>query len=633
MKYLDHVGAQRPPARPEDGIALGALVAIVLTIGLLLAALLWHYGSVAVSADTAGYLRTGAADLWWLLHHPRAFARPALPWLLLPPWQYAVITGVSASAGIVTGIAVGRTPAGVRYVRGRRITENAKFFAGSLAAREKADGLFLHPRVRLSREQERRHLLLIGGTGSGKTQVLAPLAARAINRGDQTLIYDYKGDITESLYSDNSLLIAPWDKRGAIWDIARDVSDIFAARALAAALIPLPQGAGDDQWARGGRQIFTGLIVAQQCAGGNWTVADLALAASSGIEEMAAVMRRHWPEALPLLTGSPRTAASYVSTMTAGLAGLHDLSRAWRENTGPRFSIRDWLAGKSASNLIIQHNEAQGDLARLLLRMCLRLALQEISQPKFECAELPVWLFLDEFLQAGQIEMLLSIAETARSKNVRLVLTAQDINRIRDVYGHEQAAALAGLVGTLILGRSRGVNARWASEIAGQTVVERYSRSVSTQTGREGGSVQSQWREQVEPVFRAENFDAQLGAYPRKWWQVWRPRLVNRLLVLAGGDTIGQLAWPLTVLPKIAPAHVPVETVEDAPAIEPTPDVESPPVGDSATAQPVQRESEYKQGTGQSPSRPDPSKQGETVREQLRRRSASTLDNIPDNDF
>src|SRR5699024_10278789 len=118
--------------------------------------------------------------------------------------------------------------------------------------------------------------------------------------------------------------------------------------------------------------------------------------------------------------------------------------------------------------------------------------------------------------QAGKIEPLLNIAEVARSKNVRLVLAARTISRIRDVYGREKADALASTVGTVMIGRSRGETARWASEQAGQRQIERWQRSVSVRAGRDGhDSISTHWRADHEPVMRPAEFDAALGVRVR----------------------------------------------------------------------------------------------------------------------
>src|SRR5699024_188733 len=77
-----------------------------------------------------------------------------------------------------------------------------------------------------------------------------------------------------------------------------------------------------------------------------------------------------------------------------------------------------------------------------------------------------------------------------------------------------------------------------------------------------------------EPVMRPAEFDATLGVRGRG---ARNTRI--RMLMLAGGNTIGLLDWRLTRLAQIAPAHVPVEPTPakgtDADESDESPDPES----------------------------------------------------------
>lgn len=551
----------RPPARPVEGVLAGLVVGLValavVSLALHLHAVGWksvttHAGAWAATTINFWLDRGGVAPLGVVVGEaPWASQNAAFRELM--GWRIFAAGVAGLIAGTIAGIGFGSPPPAVWHVGGRRVTESPRRFRRALARREPLDGVPLHPAVRISRERERSHALLIAGTGAGKTQVILPLIAAAGKRGDRRLIYDFKGDLTETHYAPDVALLAPWDARGTAWDVARDVGDLAAARELAAALVPEPPS-GNPMWSSGARQILTGLIVAQQArAPGAWSVAELARDASGTAEQIGVILQRHHPEAASLLAAGSgnATVASFQSNLTASLAGLHDLARAWGRTGAPRWSVRDWLDGRGPATVIVQGNTAAASTSGLLIRMIFRLILQRIGDPSFSSAEYPTWLFLDEFLQAGRVEPLLNVAETARSKNVRLVLAAQNFSRIRDLYGRDNADALAGTVGTILVGRSTGETAEWASRLAGQQIVRRYSRSITGRTDGDG-SFTDTWQRQDEPVLRPAEFSSRLGTVGHG------RRIRNRLVVLAGGDTLGLLSWPLTVPPRIAPAHVPV---------------------------------------------------------------------------
>src|SRR5581483_5003951 len=54
------------------------------------------------------------------------------------------------------------------------------------------------------------------------------------------LLYDRKGDFTER-YPDG-VIVSPWDARSAVWDIAKDLVDVSARRAMASILSPTFDG-------------------------------------------------------------------------------------------------------------------------------------------------------------------------------------------------------------------------------------------------------------------------------------------------------------------------------------------------------------------------------------------------------
>lgn len=551
----------RPPAPPADwavGVAAGVLTAIVgstivWAIGITLISLRWWH---------APLLWLAASGTWLSAHAPMALHKLGLPWTIAPvapisQWpagldtQIGWATGSALAIGGVTGLVAGIWAAEVpaeQRVGGRYLVNSPHRYARRLRRRERADGVRIHAQIPLARDRERRHLLAIGGTGSGKTQVLHRLISGSIPRGDQQLIFDYKGDLTSQYYDPATTLIAPWDGRSAAWDIAADVPDLAAARELAAALIPLPRS-GDPKWANGARQILTGLIVALQQQSYTWTVADLSRVASADGETIAATLRQHFPEAAALLT-NPTTnpATSYLASLIDYLAPIHDLARLTStepDDTRPRWSVRRWLDGDASPRVIVGHDQGQADLSRFMIAALLRLVLQRVGSADFDKPAAPTWLFLDEFIQAGQIESLVNIAEVARAKDIRLVLACQSIERLREVYGRDAADGLAGGVGTLVIGRCRGETARWASEQVGAQQLERYRASV----GDNGGT--RHWDRVSEPVMRPEAFDADLGTRGRG------RRVSNRLLLLAGGNAVAQLDWPLWILRAIAPAHVP----------------------------------------------------------------------------
>ncbi len=249
----------------------------------------------------------------------------------------------------------------------------------------------------------------------------------------------------------------------------------------------------------------------------------------------------------------------------------------------------------------------------------MRMIFQRVGDADFKRPKAPTWLFLDEFVQAGRIESLLPIAEIARGKDLRLVLACQDIARIRDVYGRDSAESLANMIDTKILGRTSGSCAQWASDLAGKTQMRRYSRSITT-NGDKQVSIQGSYQRSEEPVFRTEDFGSELGTH------VLNGATVNRLLVLAGGNTLGLLDWPLTILPRIAAAHVSPsepERAEQPPAVDEAEPESGTTIASLAPLRPEAGGGEESVSPEGDSDKPPPSPPPDTPRERLRRRRAA----------
>ena len=209
----------------------------------------------------------------------------------------------------------------------RRLKEIAK---GEMAV--SGAGIKLHPGFdwHLSRERETRHFLLVGSVGGGKTQILTPMVLAAIGRGDRVLIFDIKADFTSTLPVDFALL-APWDSRSMVWDVARDCVNAQDARELAAQLIPSGQ---DPMWHQAARQILTAVIQQLQAYKADaWTWKDLHQLSASSQEDLLNIVSRftrrrqiYWPvkakqrmgfsstsaRRCPLLPTSPPPGATWI---------------------------------------------------------------------------------------------------------------------------------------------------------------------------------------------------------------------------------------------------------------------------------------------------------------------------------
>lgn len=248
---------------------------------------------------------TGGVDvLLWSIHQSSMPWRDVIPDLyhdllrngpLIPmPWGW-----LPAACAIVGALILGwlgwvaATRPNVRHIAGPQLhtkpEQAAAAFRSSSGKYLGGKGVPIHPKVHIGEDVERRHILALGGPGSGKTTVLWPLVESAIARGDKVLILDFKGDFTSGIGGKISLL-SPTDARATRWALGRDIQTRLDAIALAETLIPL--GAGDPIWSQGARGLLVGLLShLQRTKPQVWGFRDLAQLAAEVLVNYKSLVR------------------------------------------------------------------------------------------------------------------------------------------------------------------------------------------------------------------------------------------------------------------------------------------------------------------------------------------------------
>lgn len=379
---------------------------------------------------------------------------------------------LGAGVGGYVGYLAGKPQPTVRHVKGRQLKKGneAKALANSHSQEEgklSGAGLKLNPHLSrpMSLNRESRHIMAIGASGSGKTTIITPLIQAAIERGDQLIIYDNKGDFTE--WVKDAILLAPWDARSHALDIAKDCRNAQQARELAAHLIP--EGT-DPIWHQAARQVLTALVIKLQAEKPEtWNWRDLYRLVCGSHEELLSIMEAYTPEASNILKAPGKTAQSVLMHLSANAWLISDLANAWGDAPlENRFSVTDWMKNPNAKDrvVILQGSANYSILSNAYIQLVFSLACGLINSPEIsKSSERKLWFFLDEFPQLGKLERFRSLLEIGRSKGVRVVLACQDISQIREIYGEHATNSWLSTVGTQIFTRmGAGETANFVAE-------------------------------------------------------------------------------------------------------------------------------------------------------------------------
>lgn len=482
----------------------------------------------------------------------------------------AVLTGLSLLAlmSFVRQTMIARPPP--KVIRGRKhlAGKTARQALQSLSKREcrrSGSGLEFPPGIPISRDRESRHFLIWGSTGAGKTTAMLHLMLQAIERGDKVLVLDVKGDMTSKLPRIGNI-IAPHDARSLQWDIATDCQTPQEARELAARLIP--ESRSDRIWSDAAREILTACVISLQVRHGRgWGWADLRKLVVADADTLLDIAEHHHPEAIQFLKEpSSKTTQSIISTFKAHMNVVSVLAEAWPNSSrGRSFSVREWLRHPSCHPIVLQHDGRFPQLTKAWLSGIIGLLASHAASPAMQ--ENPArrtWLFLDEFPQLERLPHFSTLLDVGRSKGISVVLGAQDLSQIRNTYGHDQADAWIGMIGTHIITRMNlGQSAETTSRLIGQQTVEYWRKSET----RSGGHLSISWAKEreVRPVITPSELSDRLGAFKQG----------VRALLIGPGEHSYEITLPYPQLSELRPASVLADwTTRPARELAPYPDAQ-----------------------------------------------------------
>lgn len=390
--------------------------------------------------------------------------------------------------------------------------DEAKRIAKS-ATRKAKPFLFIHPSLGLPKNVWTRHLLIYGSVGSGKTQIQIKLWQQLFAKNLKAIFYDVKGDVTA--FFEKALLISPWDKRSAIWDIAKDICTRDAAQEFAASMIP--SEGKDPFWTNAGQFLLTGIIFSLQTEMGiKWGWKDLSERCNYNAEQLLALMTAHYPKGANVIADPTSTQTlSVISTLAAMTRLIDDLAVAWGNTEGREmFSLRDWIRDDYTGKRQIILQAGKGErLTSAYIAAMINAVVPEIISPALPDDERGRTLFfvLDEFTSLAKIKIL-PLIDKGRSKGVCVVLGFQDIAQVRKVYGADDAKSITSMVGTHIVCQIGSGETREfvANQIIGKRRIATLNTNISMSAG--GRATSTSYNEEDRLILLPSQLTSDLGS-------------------------------------------------------------------------------------------------------------------------
>ena len=115
--------------------------------------------------------------------------------------------------------------------------------------------------LRIPRNAENKHFLIVGDTGSGKSSIIRQMLYQVEARGDSAIVYDPACEFVKQFYDAHrgDIVLNPLDARMPYWNPSKELRRKAEAKALAVSLYQ-PEGVSNRFFVEAPQKIFAHLL-------------------------------------------------------------------------------------------------------------------------------------------------------------------------------------------------------------------------------------------------------------------------------------------------------------------------------------------------------------------------------------
>jgi hypothetical protein len=337
-------------------------------------------------------------------------------------------------------------------------------------------------------QNEPTHVMLVGASGSGKTQLLYPAIEAAIEATNdpsvRVVVFDPKPNYLQALFDEQKdLLFNPFDGRSIQVTITNQINDLADLDLFVRSTIPDAPGIGGNEsfFRDSARTLLEEITKKAVRAGASNTRFFLML--SQPIEGLKKLLKG--TKAASLLEGSGNSAADIIKTMSTHIKWIEHLPDG-------DFIVDDWVQQKMDPDPGVLFLPAPEHL-RGMLAAPHAFVLQLIARSLMSLPDDPnrrMFFFLDEFTSLTRIDKVIDLVKFARSKGASCWFGCQDFAQVRKLYGAEHTITLLNSCSSQFILRQNGEESAEAlSKRIGERETREFRRNVSF--GEEGQEEQN----------------------------------------------------------------------------------------------------------------------------------------------
>lgn len=344
----------------------------------------------------------------------------------------------------------------------------------------------------LLKHAEKQHTLLVGDTGTGKSQLLMQLLLQIRESGDLAIVYDPKSDLVRDFYQEGlDVLYSPFDMRSPTWEVWKDLNTEQALETFSEAVIKESSGK-DNFWVKTARMVLVAALQKGRKEDLSF-VQTIQKLVSSDIDTLS-----EWLQGSEVASdfSNTKTAATILSELKSQARALKYLAESKSDSKQSGFEIESFLSecfektGSSVKNalpwLFLPVQKKYKASARPIMAAQIELISNFIlSQPTNRKRR--IWFIIDELPSLGKLSALPELLAEGRGYGVAMVLAIQNFSQLLEHYDKNNAYNLAGQCSNLVAFRtSDPQTADYMSKRFGKQIRKEVQNNQSSSKGKVG---------------------------------------------------------------------------------------------------------------------------------------------------
>lgn len=431
-----------------------------------------------------------------------------------------------------------------KYIRGAKLV-SAEKLKGEIVEKHGVSDLTLGD-FPIPTGFSKKHTLISGTTGAGKSTALTHLLKAIRARGDRAVVYDKKGEFVEMFYRDGvDHILNPADSRSHQWTPWEEMESPFDADWLSETLLPSSNSnSGSEKFFTSAARAVVSAALQNLYLDGPKSLLSLLRATAWNDLELLKELVAGTPAETYFNEDNERTLESIRSTIVDGVRPLRLLKE---ENKKGFFSIRDWIAEGDEPNaddswLFLPVRESEIEIQKPLISTWIQAAAKGLMASGVN-NERTLWIVVDELPSLKKIPALSMLMAEGRGFGAAVVLGIQEINQLEEEFGKNTSKTILGLCSTQFHFRLNNADtAEWVSKVLGEAEREEVDEDLnySADDIRDGVRVSSK-RQNRKIVLPSEIMDLpDLSCFAKIW----------------GVESKARIDIPFLRLPKIADGFI-----------------------------------------------------------------------------